>query len=108
MMALFIKTLNSMRCFYELATLGYYVQSLNLVRTPVEDWMGYWFLRNFPERHEEFTTAGLEPPPFNEMLQAIESVENRQRKLEGKLAAEPDARVRGWMKQLHQYSHLSR
>jgi hypothetical protein len=50
MMALFIKSLNSMRCFYELATLGYYVQALNLMRTPVEDWMGYWLLRNFPER----------------------------------------------------------
>jgi|SRR5579859_4989166 len=108
MMALFIKTLNSMRCFYELATLGYYVQALNLVRTPVEDWMGYWFLRNFPERHEEFTKPGLEPPEFNIALQAVESAQNRQRKGVGQPPKQPDKRIRAWMKELHKYSHLSR
>ena len=107
-MALFIKTLNSLRCFYELAPRGYFIQALSLLRTPVEDWMGYWFLRNFPERHEEFTTGGVEPPSFNDMLQAIEALQTRQRKQEGKPALEPDARVRSWLKQLHQYSHLSR
>jgi hypothetical protein len=107
-MALFIKTLNSLRCFYELATRGYFIQALNLLRTPVEDWMGYWFLRNFPQRHEEFTTSGSEPPEFNVMVQAIESIQNRQRRREGQLALQPDARVRAWLKQLHQYSHLSR
>jgi len=108
MMALFIKTLNSMWCFYELAVLGYYVQALNLMRTPVEDWMGYWFLRNFPARHEEFTKPGLEPPEFNVALQAIESAQNRQRKIAGQLPRQPDKRVRAWMKELHKYSHLSR
>jgi len=107
-MALFIKTLNSLRCIYELATRGYFIQALNLLRTPVEDWMGYWFLRNFPERHPEFTTAGSEPPSFNDMLQAIESRQNEVRKQEGKPALGPDPRVRAWLKQLHQYSHLSR
>ncbi len=63
MMALFIKTINSLRCFYELATLGYFVQAFNLMRTPVEDWMGYWFLRNLPERHGEFTDKGSEHRP---------------------------------------------
>jgi hypothetical protein len=107
-MALFIKMLNSLRCFYELAARGYFIQSLNLLRTPVEDWMGYWFLRNFPGRYEEFTAAGSEPPSFNDMVQAVESMQNRQRKSEGKPTLQPDERVRGWMKQLHQYSHLSR
>jgi hypothetical protein len=108
MMALFVKTLNSLRCFYELARRGYFIQSLNLLRTPVEDWMGYWFQRNFPERHGEFTAAGSEPPKFNVMLQAIESLENRKRKREGKSAVGPSKRAWAWLKQLHQYSHLSR
>jgi hypothetical protein len=108
MMALFIKTLNSLQCFYELAMRGYFIQSLNLLRTPVEDWMGYWFLRNFPGRHGEFTAAGSEPPEFNVMLQAIESLKNRKRKREGKPAVGPGKRERVWMKQFHQYSHLSR
>jgi hypothetical protein len=107
-LALFIRTLNSLRCFYELATRGYFIQALNLLRTPVEDWMGYWFLRNFPGRHEEFTKPGLEPPSFNDMLQVVESAQNRQRKQAGKPPLKPDARARRWMKQLHQYSHLSR
>ncbi len=110
MVALFIKSLNSMRCFYELAVRGYFVQALNLMRTPVEDWMAYWFLRNFPERHNEFTDSGRDPPKFNAALQAVETAQYRKhitaRGPQAKLT--PDKRVRKWMKNLHQYSHLSR
>jgi hypothetical protein len=42
------------------------------------------------------------------MLQAIEAVQNQKRRGAGEPAIEPDARVRGWMKEFHQYSHLSR
>src|SRR3712207_5954810 len=63
-------------CAFQMAQRGYYPQSLNLLRPPVEYWMSYWYLRSFPEEHARFTNmaAGSEETPrYNDMLQKIEA-----------------------------------
>lgn len=106
MMAFFVQTLNSLRCAFQLATQGYYLQALNLTRPVVEEWMAYWYLRNFPERHGQFTATDKEPPPFNDMLQAIEARQSRKRKSGGDPPSQPERWARSWMKEQHQFSHV--
>jgi hypothetical protein len=108
MTALVVQGLNSMRCAFDLAMRGYYVQALNLARPAVEDWMAYWFLRNYPREYQRFIATGREPPDFNDMLQKIESRQNRARKAAGIPENPPEQWARGWMKGFHQFSHVSR
>jgi len=96
MMALFTKAWNSLYCAHDLASRGYYGQSLNLVRQPVEDWASYWYLRVFPDRWEEFTETSKRTPRFEEMLETIEAANDKPK----------DVVVRGWMKRLHKFSHV--
>jgi hypothetical protein len=108
MTALVVQALNSLRCAYDLALRGYFVQALNLARPAMEDWMGYWYLRNRPEDHTRFTAKGQEPPDFNDMLQKIESRQNKLRTAAGQPKNPPEQWAREWIKELHQFSHVSR
>jgi hypothetical protein len=108
MTALEVQALNSLRCAYDLALRGYFVQALNLARPAVEDWMGYWYLRNRPEDHARFTAKGQEPPEFNDMLQKIESRQNKLRTAAGQPTNPPERWVHDWIKRFHQFSHVSR
>ena len=101
MAALFVKTSNSLRCAFELALRGYVVQALNLARTPVEDVMAYWYLRNFPSEHRRFMDPGLCAPSYNDMLQKIEAHQSSLgRPVDG-------TAPRSWIRGLHQFSHAS-
>lgn len=95
-LALLIGAWNTLYCAFGTALRGYYSQSLNLLRTPIEFWMAYWYLRSFPEHHELFTDSTLETPGYNDMLQ----------KIEAKRGKEKDVTVREWIKRLHKFSHV--
>ncbi len=95
---LLIRAWNTVYCAFDLAQRGYYSQSLNLLRTPVEDWMAYWYLRVFPAEHFRFLGKGQNTPSFNDMLQKIESKHGKE---------QGDA-VRPWIKRLHKFSHVDR
>ena len=94
----FFESWNTIYCASDLAERGYYPQALNLLRSPIEDWMAYWYLRSFSEQYERFLDLNQDTPTFNEMLRGIE----------GKQGKPPDKLVRGWIKRLHSYSHVDR
>lgn len=95
-LALLIGAWTSLYWAFQTALRGYYRQALNLLRTPVEFWMAYWYLRSFPGEHERFLTTSSNAPTFNDMLQ----------KVEARQGLPPDATVRGWIKRLHKFSHV--
>lgn len=97
LIALLLRALQTVSCANDLALRGYYPQALNLLRTPIEDWMSYWYLRSFPQEHSRFTNFAEATPLFNDMLQRIEAKHQR-----------PDPNVRAWIKRLHQFSHIDR
>lgn len=103
LLALVIRAWNTLYCAHDLSIRGYYSQALNLLRTPLEDWMAYWYLCSFPEEHVKFrkfqnpSDPSTKPPVFNEMLQAIESKHKQPMNTE----------IRDWMKRLHVFSHVS-
>jgi len=94
--ALFLRAWNTLYCAYDLAERGYYPQALNLLRSPIEDWMAYWYLRSFPEEYERFLDLNQQTPRFKGMLERIEAKHGKP----------PDRIVRGWIKRLHSYSHV--
>lgn len=118
-MATFLgQALNGLRSGLDLACRGYYAQALQLARSTIEDWLGYWYLRCFPGDHWRFVTAEYEPPPLGEMLRAITSLQDLAHPLpntsegsalnEGGLARVPGRAVREHVGRLHPLSHLSR
>lgn len=96
--ALLIRAWDTVYCAFDLALRGYYPQSLNLLRAPIEDWMAYWYLRSFPDDHSRFLGLGEDTPSFNDMLQQIEA----------KHGKEQGEAVRPWIKRLHKFSHVDR
>ncbi|MGH7862205.1 MAG: helix-turn-helix domain-containing protein [Candidatus Dormibacteraceae bacterium] len=78
---------------------GYYPQALSLLRSPIEDWLAYWYIRSFPARYKHFVDESLRTPVFNDMLQKIEA-----RHFKG----EQNRVVREWIKRLHRFSHVDR
>jgi len=96
--AILVRAWDTLYCAFDLALRGYYAQSLNLQRTPIEDWMAYWYLRSFPEDHPKFTKIGVKTPCFNDMVQRIEA----------KYGKEQGETVRPWIMRLHKFSHVDR
>jgi hypothetical protein len=78
---------------------GYYPQALNLLRSPIEDWLAYWYLRSFPQEYERFTGMARGAPTFNDMLQRVEAKH---------FQGQPSPIIRDWIKRLHEYSHVER
>lgn len=97
-MVLFAQAINCLRCAQDLVVRGYYTQGLNLLRLAQEDWMAFWFLRNFPEEHRRFTKLSEETPQFEAMLARLES----------KKDASGGKAIREARKQLHSFSHVDR
>lgn len=94
---LFISAWKSAYCAFDLALRGYYPQALNLLRPPIEHWMAYWYLRNFPQEHVRFAgSSASKTPEFNDMLQKVEAGQGQGR----------DTCVRTWIKRLHPWSHV--
>jgi predicted XRE-type DNA-binding protein len=97
LIALLMRAWQTIYRAYDNAIKGYYPQALNLLRTPIEDWMAYWYVRSFPEEYEHFTDQALRTPGFNDMLQKIEAKHSQ---------VQPSRVVRDWIKRLHKYSHV--
>ena len=97
LIALLMRAWQTVYRSYDTALKGYYPQALNLLRTPIEDWLAYWYVRSFPAEYERFTDGSSKTPLFNDMLTKLEG-----RHFEGK----PDPRIRSWIKRLYKYSHV--
>jgi hypothetical protein len=72
MATFFVQTLASLRAAFDVAVTGYYIQALILARATLDDWVAYWYLRNFPADHWRFVTTDYEPPPIATMLEMLE------------------------------------
>lgn len=103
--ALHFNSINSILCAHELALRGYPLQSMNLLRSPIEYLMAYLYLRFFPEKHtlfrwvdNESSLITTQEPKFNDMLQAIESASQSK---------DPGQIIRNWIKEMHKFSHVS-
>lgn len=94
---LFARAWNNLYCGYSLALRGYFAPSLNLLRSPIEDWLAYWYLHSFPEEYCHFDDPSLKSPTFNEMLQKIEAKHGNTAQV---------TVVKEWIKHLHKYSHV--
>jgi hypothetical protein len=113
----FVQTLASMRAGFDIACQGYYIQALTLVRSTLDDWVGYWYLRNFPGDHWRFVTTDFEPPPITMMLKMLEggtpplaSPPRRGRKgaIASMAAAAPARPIRETLNRLQPLTHFSR
>jgi predicted XRE-type DNA-binding protein len=99
LVALLMRAWQTIYRAHDSALKGYYPQALNLLRSPIEDWLAYWYIRSFPEQYKRFVDESLQTPPFNDMLQKIEA-----RHFQG----QPNPVVREWIKRLHRFSHVDR
>jgi hypothetical protein len=98
MLGLLVGAWNSIHCARDLALRGYPLQSLNLLRLPLEYWIGFWYIRNFPDEHQRFIgrpQPGDHPPDFSEMLKRLRKLHKRRGTDE-----------QDWMKTLHSFSHI--
>lgn len=95
--ALLVQAWQTLTCAFNVALAGYYPQSLNLVRSPLEYWLAYWYLRSFPHEFKRFLNLQESTPSFNDMLQKMESKHGRTEKP-----------VRAWRKRLNSFSHVDR
>lgn len=98
MAELLVHAINSLLCAYDLATRGYYSQSINLVRMAQEVCVALLYVQNFPEKHSRFTDPTEKTPEFNEMLTAIE----------GKHKLKPLEAIRRWRQDLNRFPHVDR
>lgn len=98
--ALLIRAWNTVYCAFDLALRGYYPQSLNLLRTPIEDWMAYWYLRSFPDEHSRFLGQGKDTPKFKYMLDKLQEKHGEE--------ATASATVSRKINRLHKFSHVDR
>ncbi len=96
--ALLVQAWNFLFAANDLAIRAYYGPALNLLRSPVEFWMAYWYLRTFPEQYNEFTNPAVAAPKFDTML----------RRISRKHRAGPQTNVGKWIDRLHPFSHVSR
>lgn len=97
-LGLLVGAWNTIHCARDLALRGYPLQSLNLLRLPLEYWISFWYVRNFPTEHERFLARpqlGDHPPAFTDMLKRLRKLHNRRGTDE-----------QDWMKTLHSFSHV--
>lgn len=99
MVAVLANAINSLKCIRDHALTGYFTQAMNLARLPIEDWMTYWYLRNYPGEHERFTDRRRKTPTFNGMLQKVEAASARRGV---QVESNPAAR---WLRDFHDWSH---
>ncbi len=91
-----ITSLNSLMCAYDLAIRGYYVQSLNLMRPPVEYAMAFIYVENFPDQALRFMDPAKPTPRFSGMKKRLEREMGR-----GKLDS-----AEQWLDLFHAFSHV--
>ena len=104
MVGLIAASIDSMRCVFNLAMTGYFMQAMNLARLLAEISTTYWYLKVFPEEHESFDNPNPREPEMKDMLTKIESCADKsQYPLEDIIA------IRDFVKshELHKYSHVS-
>lgn len=95
---LLAQAINTQFSGHYLATAGYYVDALALVRSCVERWLAFWYVWNSPQEAHRFLRNTPEgTPDWNVMLQEIE-----------RIRGERDETVRSWRKMLNKLSHVDR
>ncbi len=70
-MGLFSQNLNSLKCSIDLATRGYYTQSIDLLRCVYENWIAFHYLTRFPKKADLWLCADKRPPRHSDMLKAL-------------------------------------
>jgi hypothetical protein len=98
--ACLIRAWNTLYCARDLACRGYYPQALNLLRTPIEDWLAFWYVNSFPKKARLFLDHGpkITTPRFHDML---EQLKNKHGDID-------DSLVKKWLDDLNSFSHVDK